>query len=131
MRTTCGLRYLCTLVQGRPDLVAGAISSQELPTYTRTLPTLVYLCTLVQPRRSSEKSKTEAMHFPSSPNAELSHDVRPDPFQISILHHIHFTHEFCYLGSIITADLCNDRDSPSAFCKATQQKKPLMYLPSV
>jgi hypothetical protein len=53
-----------------------------------------------------KKSKTEAMYFPASPNSEL--DVLPEPFDISALHHIHFTSEFCYLGSFLTTDLRGD-----------------------
>jgi hypothetical protein len=45
-----------------------------------------------------EKSKTEAMYFPASPNSESN--ALPEPFDISALHHIHFTSEFCYLGRL-------------------------------
>jgi hypothetical protein len=86
------------------------MSSQELPTYTRTFPTFVFFYTLVQPMLTVLLRNRKSMHFPASPNSELSHGVLPDSFQISTLHHIHFSHEFCYLGCIITTDHSDDRE---------------------
>jgi hypothetical protein len=56
--------------------------------------------------------------LPASPNSEPY--VLPEPFDISALHHIHFTPEFCYLGSFLTTDLSDDRDTVR-IRKATQQ----------
>jgi hypothetical protein len=66
------------------------------------------------------------MYFPTSPNTEGSHGVHPDPFQIStLLQHSDFTHEFCYLGSIFTTDLRDDRDIAARIRKTTQQVRTL------
>jgi hypothetical protein len=70
-----------------------------------------------------EKLKTEATYFPASPNSEP--DVLPEPFNISALHHIHFTREFCYLGSFLTTHLSNDRDITIRIRKATQKVRGL------
>jgi hypothetical protein len=70
---------------------------------------------------SFEKSKSEAIYLPASPKTELSHGALPDPFQISTMHRIHFIYEFYNLGSIITADLSDDRDIAVRVMKATQQ----------
>jgi hypothetical protein len=74
-----------------------------------------------------EESKTELILFPASPNTEVSHGVLPDPFKISNLHYIHFTHEFCYMGSIITTDLSDGRDIAGR--RASPVTKPLTYVP--
>jgi elongation factor P hydroxylase len=50
---------------------------------------------LAQPTNGSfEKLKTGAIYFPANPNYE-STNVLAQPFYISALHHIHFTHDEC------------------------------------
>jgi hypothetical protein len=71
---------------------------------------------------SLTKSKTEAMFCPpAGPTSELAHADVPEPFYISPTHHIPFTNEFCYLGSILTTDLSDDRDITVRIRKGMQQ----------
>jgi hypothetical protein len=53
------------------------------------------------------------MHFPASPNSELS-DILPKPFYVSALHHIYFTHEFCCLGTTLPLWQLRHRHHPKA-----------------
>jgi hypothetical protein len=97
------------------DLVAG---TSDLHAHFARFGLLMHAGTR-QADSTLEKSKIEAIYFPAFPNSEP--DVLPEPFDISALHHIHFTREFCYLGSFLTTDLSDDRDITVRIRKATQQ----------
>jgi hypothetical protein len=94
-------RFLLT--KSHTDLVAGAT---DLHAHFARFGLLIFTVQL-RPMLlfRNRKSKIENMYFPASPNTIFSHSAHPDPFQISTLQHMDFTHEFCYLGSIFTTDL--------------------------
>jgi hypothetical protein len=77
------------------------ISSQELLTYTHTLPALVYVHIYA--------GRTKVDGF--IPNLHI------------ISHSIRFTNAFYYLGSILTTNLSDDRDIVARIRKATRLKK--------